>query len=104
MAVCGDGGGGSFASISRLSDSDGAVTWQENGWWVVVRRWETAQGAGGAYLAAFGVETTVMWHRKWATGGGNGVSGVAKILGAGCYSPGVPGLHPAGIRAHDCQC
>jgi len=92
--VGGDGGGGSFPSISRLSDSDGAVTWQENGWWVVVRRWETVQGAGGAYLAAFGVETTVTWL-------GNGVSGVAKILGAGCYSPGVPGLHPAGIRAHN---
>jgi len=27
------------------------------------------QGAGGAYLATFGVETTVMWHRKWATTG-----------------------------------
>ena len=55
-----------FAAI----DSHGAVTWQANGWWVVVRRWETAQGVGGAYLAAFGVETTVMWHRKRATKGG----------------------------------
>jgi len=59
-------------------------------------------GAGsGAYLAAFGVETTVTWHRKWATTGGNGVSRVANILGAGCYSPGVPGLCPARVRAHD---
>jgi hypothetical protein len=36
-------------------DSHGAVMWQANGWWVVVRWWETAQGAGGAYLAAFAI-------------------------------------------------
>ena len=81
-------------------DSHGAVMWQVNRRWVVVRRWETAQGAGGAYLAVFGVEMTVMWYRKWATRGGNGVSQVAKILGASCYSPGVPGLHPAHVRRH----
>ena len=51
-------------------DSHGAVMWQANGWWVVVRWWETVQGVGGAYLAAFGVETMVTWHRKRATKGG----------------------------------
>ena len=51
-------------------DLHGAVLWQANGWWVVVRQWEMAQGVGGAYLAAFGVEITVTWHRKRATKGG----------------------------------
>ena len=39
-----------------------------------------AQRAGAAYLAMFGVETMVMWHRKWATKVGNSVSRVANIL------------------------
>jgi len=55
-----------FAAI----DSHGAVTWQVVRWWVVVRWWEMAQGAGGAYLAVLGVETTVTWHHKRATRGG----------------------------------
>jgi len=69
----------------------------------VVRQWETAQGAGGAYLAMFGVKMMVMWHCKRATRGGNGISWVVNILGAGCYSPGVPGLRPACARTHDHQ-
>ena len=36
----------------------------------MVRQWEMAQGVGGAYLAAFGVETIVTWHHKRATKGG----------------------------------
>jgi len=69
MAVGGDGGGGAICIDFMAINSHEVVTWQANGWWVVVRRWETAQGAGGAYLATFGVETMVMWHRKWATTG-----------------------------------
>lgn len=62
MAVGGNGGGGVVCVDFMAIDSHEAMTWQVNQWWVVVRQWEMAQGAGGAYLAMFGVKTTVIQH------------------------------------------